>query len=86
MGIKFRADQPPTTTLSKPAPKPTAGDRLIKAATQAREMAKRGPKPSGKAKTLVSIRLDQDVIDGFKSGGDGWQSRMNETLRKALKI
>jgi uncharacterized protein (DUF4415 family) len=37
-------------------------------------------------KQPVSIRLDQDVIEHFKAGGEGWQSRMNEALRKAAGI
>lgn len=37
-------------------------------------------------KRAVSIRLDQDVIDHFKAAGDGWQSRMNEALRKAAGL
>jgi uncharacterized protein (DUF4415 family) len=32
----------------------------------------------------ISIRLDPDVIEKFKSTGKGWQSRMNEILRKAV--
>jgi len=34
-------------------------------------------------KTLVSLRLDNDVLDKFKAQGAGWQSRINEALRKA---
>lgn len=37
-------------------------------------------------KQPVSIRLDRDVIDGFKASGDGWQSRVNDALRKHLGI
>lgn len=44
--------------------------------------SKRGPKPSGKAKKLVTLRLDPDVIDAFKSDGDGWQTRLNAVLRE----
>src|SRR3546814_13530265 len=32
------------------------------------------PVAAGRAKKLISIRLDQDVIDHFKAGGTGWQS------------
>lgn len=42
-----------------------------------------------KAKTpkkAISLRLDQEVIDRFKATGDGWQSRMNEALRKAVGL
>jgi uncharacterized protein (DUF4415 family) len=35
-------------------------------------------------KKLVSLRLDQDVIDRFRAGGPGWQSRINAALRKHL--
>ncbi|SIQ46253.1 Uncharacterized conserved protein, DUF4415 family [Rhizobium sp. RU33A] len=37
-------------------------------------------------KKAISLRLDQDVIDRFKATGDGWQSRMNEALRKAVGL
>ena len=38
------------------------------------------------AKQQVSLRLDPDIIDGFKAGGPGWQRRMNDALRAALKL
>jgi uncharacterized protein (DUF4415 family) len=31
----------------------------------------------------VSLRLDRDVIEKFKATGPGWQSRINEALRRA---
>ena len=37
-------------------------------------------------KKAISLRLDQEVIDRFKASGDGWQSRMNEALRKAVGL
>ncbi|MCH2520128.1 MAG: BrnA antitoxin family protein [Dehalococcoidia bacterium] len=39
-----------------------------------------------KAPTKISttIRLDADVLEHFKRGGKGWQTRMNEALRKAI--
>ena len=36
------------------------------------------------SKKLVSLRLDQDVIEQFQAGGPGWQSRINAALRKHL--
>jgi uncharacterized protein (DUF4415 family) len=44
----------------------------------------RGPNKSP-TKKLVSLRLSQEVISHFKSTGPGWQSRIDETLRKAVK-
>ena len=34
-------------------------------------------------KELVSLRIDQDVLEHFREGGVGWQERINEALRKA---
>ena len=43
--------------------------------------AKRTALPSVKA--LVSLRIDQDVLEHFQEGGPGWQDRINDALRKA---
>ncbi|QPI26228.1 BrnA antitoxin family protein [Sinorhizobium meliloti] len=37
-------------------------------------------------KKQLTLRLDEDVIAKFRAGGKGWQSRMNEALRKAAGI
>lgn len=37
-------------------------------------------------KKLISLRIDQDVIDKYKATGEGWQSRINEALRKSVGI
>jgi uncharacterized protein (DUF4415 family) len=49
-----------------------------------------GSKPRGRpkgsltsGKSLVSLRLDNDVLERFRASGPGWQSRINETLRAA---
>ena len=34
-------------------------------------------------KELVSLRIDQDVLEHFRETGAGWQERINEALRKA---
>jgi uncharacterized protein (DUF4415 family) len=43
----------------------------------------KGGRPPGSNKQPVSLRLDRDVIDKFKATGPGWQSRINEALRRA---
>jgi uncharacterized protein (DUF4415 family) len=43
----------------------------------------RGGRPSGSEKQSVSIRLDKDVLEKFKAGGPGWQTRINAALRRA---
>lgn len=32
---------------------------------------------------LVSLRIDQDVLEHFQEDGPGWQDRINVALRKA---
>jgi uncharacterized protein (DUF4415 family) len=34
-------------------------------------------------KELVSLRIDQDVLEHFQEAGPGWQERINDALRKA---
>lgn len=34
-------------------------------------------------KEMVSLRIDQDVLEHFQDGGAGWQDRINAALRKA---
>jgi uncharacterized protein (DUF4415 family) len=33
------------------------------------------------AKSSISLRVDSDVLDWFKSQGEGYQTRMNAVLR-----
>jgi uncharacterized protein (DUF4415 family) len=37
-------------------------------------------------KVPVSLRLDREALERFKAGGPGWQSRINETVRKAAGL
>ncbi|RKF16235.1 hypothetical protein D6850_01305 [Roseovarius spongiae] len=46
----------------------------------------RGRPKSANPKVSTTIRLDADVIERFKADGPGWQSRMNEALRKAAGL
>jgi uncharacterized protein (DUF4415 family) len=54
--------------------------RLIRAARPAGRPKKTAPKEA------VNIRLDPDVLEHFRAGGPGWQSRINEALRKAAGL
>ena len=45
-----------------------------------------GRPKSEKPKIAVSLRLDPEVIEAFKAAGPGWQSRMNQALRKAAGV
>ncbi|RQK39741.1 BrnA antitoxin family protein [Neisseria meningitidis] len=35
-------------------------------------------------KQLVTIRLSADVVEKFRAGGKGWQTRINEVLRQYI--
>jgi len=37
-------------------------------------------------KKAINIRLDPDLLTYFKSKGPGWQTLINETLRKAVGL
>ena len=50
----------------------------------AKAVARKGLKPVPK-KSLLSLRVDSDVIDWFKSQGAGYQSRMNALLRAYME-
>ena len=52
------------------------GERIIR----------RGRPRSDAAKQAVSLRLDPDVLAWFRKTGAGWQTRINEELRKAAGI
>lgn len=45
----------------------------------------RGPQVAPK-KIPVSIRLSPEVVRYFKAGGPGWQSRIDEVLKKAAGL
>jgi uncharacterized protein (DUF4415 family) len=42
----------------------------------------RGRPKSDSKKLLVSVRYSPEVVDYFKSTGEGWQSRMDGVLRQ----
>ena len=37
-------------------------------------------------KVAVSLRLSRDVVEKFKAGGPGWQTRIDQALRKAAGL
>ncbi|MCY4479678.1 MAG: BrnA antitoxin family protein, partial [Rhodospirillales bacterium] len=47
---------------------------------------RRGRPKSDVTKVRTTLRLDPDVLAAFRSGGPGWQSRINEALRKAMGL
>lgn len=50
------------------------------------KVIRRGRPRSENSKQTVSLRLDADVLAWFKNSGAGWQTRMNEALRKVAGL
>jgi uncharacterized protein (DUF4415 family) len=46
---------------------------------------RRGRPPKTDTKQQVTLRLSPDVLEPFKASGRGWQTRIEDTLRTALK-
>jgi uncharacterized protein (DUF4415 family) len=46
-------------------------------------VVRRGRPKLAVTKQLVSLRIDQDVLQAFRDTGPGWQSKVNAALRKA---
>jgi len=49
------------------------------------------PKARGRPKAVspkepVKLRLDSDVLAALRASGEGWQTRINETLRASLRL
>ena len=61
-------------------------DQWDRAEIRIGEKVIRRGRPAGSTKRLVSLRLDEAVIDRFRADGPGWQSRINEALRKAAAL
>jgi uncharacterized protein (DUF4415 family) len=47
---------------------------------------RRGRPRQKQRKVATTIRLDADIIEHFRGAGNGWQSRINEALRKVAGL
>jgi uncharacterized protein (DUF4415 family) len=56
----------------------------LKPSELARILPKRGPQKAP-TKIPVSIRLSPEVVRHFKAKGRGWQSRIDDVLRRIVK-
>ncbi len=53
--------------------------------TLAKSRRGRGPQKEP-TKVAVSLRLTRAVVERFKAGGPGWQTRMDQALKKAAGL
>lgn len=58
--------------------------KLVRAADGT--LTKPGRPKLANPKQQVTLRLDKIVLETFKASGAGWQTRINEELRKALNL
>ena len=59
------------------------GDKIVTRDEARAEMGRRRGRPAGSGtKVSTTIRFDADVLAAFKATGDGWQTRMNDTLKE----
>lgn len=52
----------------------------------AKATVQRGRPKSAAPKVSTTLRLDPEVLESFRAGGPGWQSRINAALRKAAGL
>lgn len=67
---------------AKPA-RALVGDDLIDSLKAKRPRGRPRGSVSAETKKHVNLRLDPDLLDALRSIGPGWQTQVNETLRKA---
>lgn len=80
-------------TLDDIADRPMLGGEWERAIAEGRvtfggEIVERnkGGRPRGSGtREQITLRVDRDVIARFRALGDGWQTRINDALRKAAK-
>ncbi|AYJ85311.1 hypothetical protein D3Y57_04650 (plasmid) [Sphingomonas paeninsulae] len=82
--VVFDSDNPEWTAEDFAKARPIADFPELSAAFPNGSKPRGRPKGSvSSSKTLVSLRLDNDVLERFRATGPGWQSRINEALRSA---
>lgn len=82
MSIKFAPTKAPDDWLKPEKPKLSEPPKSLIPAPEYQTTKRLGRKPSGNAKKLLTLRLDPDVVAFYRGSGEGWQTRINEILRK----
>lgn len=77
----------PTAQENSAITKAAMSDRDAKPLTDAqweevKPKLRRGRPPAAQTKILVSLRFDVDVVEGMRSTGRGWQTRVNQVMRE----
>ena len=56
----------------------------VSSKAKVRQPGRRGPQKLP-TKVAVTVRYSPEVLDYFKASGDGWQTRMNDVLRRHVE-
>ncbi len=75
-------------TWSDPDDAPELTETFFRQADQyeGSKLKARGRPKAAMTKEPVKIRLDADVVAALRESGEGWQTRINETLRASLTL
>jgi CspA family cold shock protein len=61
------------------------GDRLLGHGRDFENGKRKPGRPKGSgSKELVTLRLDREILEHFRAGGPGWQTRLNDELRAMM--
>jgi uncharacterized protein (DUF4415 family) len=66
------------------APEWTAEDFARADVYEGNKLIRRGRPRKERPKEAVKLRLSGEVLDHFRAGGPGWQTRINATLERAV--
>jgi uncharacterized protein (DUF4415 family) len=83
------AKKPSTpATWTDPDDAPELTEAFFKNADQyvGKQLKPRGRPKAAVTKEPVKLRLDADVLAALRASGEGWQTRINDTLRASLKL
>lgn len=58
--------------------------KLLSAFPELQALVKRGRPPKSNPAQSTTIRLSAEVLEFFKAGGKGWQSRINQVLKEYM--
>jgi len=77
--VRFDRDNPEWTEADFARAEPLTAYPELAAAMKKARGAQKAP-----TKKAVSLRLDADLVDRLRATGRGWQSRVNDLLRRAM--